>query len=216
MPRNLTLEINIDYDVEVPDSGYDGWRLVSFGRKHSNYEDPEKYVKAFDRRTREVTPANIGLAKKLNVGLAFWLSYYEHGQGAWSLIGEGTQDQWDTAYLAGLLIWTGKPGDIGAKTLEDRANDARVFLESYNAWANGETFWFRLTDENGKEIESIGGLVGDEALSEVVGEELKAGDNLVVEGDAAWLKDHLELPEGVTVVDEFSEPDEAVEPEYVI
>ena len=52
MGRNLTLEINHDSDVDVPDSGYDGWKLVSFGRKHSNYEDPDKYVKAFDRRTQ--------------------------------------------------------------------------------------------------------------------------------------------------------------------
>jgi hypothetical protein len=215
MARNLTLEINHDLDVEQPDSGYDGWRLVSFGRKHSNYQDPDKYVKGFDRRTREVTPANIGLKRKLNVGLAFFLSYYEHGQGAWSLIGEGTQDQWDTAYLAGILLWTGKPGDIGAKTLEDRAEDARDFLENYNAWANGETFWFRLVNKSGEEIESIGGLIGDEALSEVVGEELKAGDNVLVEGDGAWLKNYLSLPDGVNVVDEFPEPDEAAEPEYV-
>ena len=153
MGRNLSLEINHDPHVDVPDSGYDGWRLVSFGRKHNNYEDPAKYVKAFDRRHQEVTPANIGLNRKLNVGLAFWLSYYEHGQGAWSLIGEGTQCPWDTAYLAGILIWTGKPGDIGAKTLEDRAEDARGFLESFNDWANGNCYWFGLTDENGEEIE---------------------------------------------------------------
>src|SRR6185312_15574675 len=91
------------------------------------------------------------------VGLAFWLQYHEHSLGRWDLKGEGPQCPWDTAYLAGILIWTGKPGDIGAKTLEGRAEDARDFLESYNAWANGETFWFRLTDENGEEIESIGG-----------------------------------------------------------
>jgi hypothetical protein len=205
MPRNLTLEINHDYDVDQPDSGYDGWKLVSF----ANYEVPDKYVKGFDRRTRKVTPAHIGLAKKLNVGLAYFLSFYEHGLGAWSLIGEGMQDQWDTAYLAGILIWTGKPGDIGAKTHEDRADDARDFLESYNAWSNGETFWFKLTDENGEEIESIGGLVGDEAVSEVVGEALENGDNLMVEGDAAWLKNHLQLPAGVRLVDRFADDVEA-------
>jgi hypothetical protein len=216
MGRNLTLEIEHDIDVEVPDSGYDGWRLVSFGRKHNNYEQPDKYVKAFDNRTRDVTPANIGLKRKLNVGLAFWLSYYEHGEGAWSLIGEGTQDRWDTAYLAGLLIWTDKPGYIEAKTLEDRAKDARSFLEDYNAWANGNTFWFRITDENGEEIESIGGLIGDEALSEVVGEALEAGDFVVVEGDAAWLKDHLTLPDGVNLVKEFPDHHEASVAEYVI
>lgn len=206
MGRNLTLEINHDGDTECPDSSYDGWRLVSFGRKHNNYENPEKYVKAFDSRTREVTPANIGLKRKLNVGLAYWLSFYEHGLGAWSLIGEGTQDQWDTAYLTGILLWTGKPGDIGAKTLEDRAEDARGFLESFTDWMNGNIYWFRLVNENGEEIESIGGLVGDEVLSEVVGEELKAGDNLVIEGDAAWIKSNLTLPAGVNLVDEFPKP----------
>ena len=91
MRRNLTLEIGYDYDVEVPDSGYDGWKLISFGRKHTNFEHPDNYVKTFDRGTREVTPANIGIRRKLDVGLAFWLSYYEHGQGAWSLIGEGNR-----------------------------------------------------------------------------------------------------------------------------
>jgi hypothetical protein len=216
MVRNLTLEIGHDYDVDVPDSGYDGWKLISFGRRHNNFENPEKFVKAFDRRTRDVTPASIGLQRKLNVGLAFWLSYYEHGDGAWSLIGEGTQDQWNTAYLAGLLTWTGKPGDIGAKTLEDRAKDARDFLENYNDWANGNTFWFRLVKEDGEDIESIGGLIGDEALSEVVGEELKAGDNVLVEGDGAWLKSYLALPDGVNLVDEFPERDEAPEPDYII
>lgn len=212
MGRNLTLQIDTDLDVEMPDSGYDGWKLVSF----ANYEDPDKYVKAFDRRTREITPANIGLARKLRVNLAFFLSYYEHGLGAWSLIGEGIQDQWDTAYLAGLLIWSGKPGDIGAKTVEDRAADARDFLGSYNAWANGETYLFRLSDENGGEIESIGGFIGDEALSEAIGESLQSGDNVKVEGDAVWLKHHLRLPEGVNVVDEFPDQLETSEAEYVI
>lgn len=216
MPRNLTLEINPDFDVDQPDSGYDGWKLVSFGRKHSNYEDPEKYVKAFDRRTREITPGSIGLKRKLKVGLAFWLSFYEHGEGAWSLIGEGMQDQWDTAYLAGILIWTGKPGDIGAKTLEDRAEDARGFLEDFNTWANGGFLWYRLTDENGEEIESIGGLNGIEALAEAIGESLQPGDNVLVEGDAAWLKNHLALPDGVKLVEEFSDQDEAAAPEYIL
>lgn len=211
MARNLTLEIGIDYDVDQPDSGYDGWKLVSFGRKHRNYEGPDKYVKMFDRQTRAITPANIGLARKLNAGLAFWLQYYEHSLGRWDLKGEGPQCPWDTAPLAGILLWTGKPGDIGAKSLEDRAEDARDFLDSYNAWANGETYWFRLTGENGQEIESFGGLIGAEAVSEVIGEELKAGDNVLVEGDAAWVKENLTLPERVKVIAEFADKAAALE-----
>lgn len=216
MGRNLKLEVGHDLDVDLPDAGYDGWRLVSFGRKHVNHEDPAKYVKAFNQRTGEVTPASIGLARKLNVGLAFWLSYYEHGLGCWSLKGEGPQCPWDTALLAGILIWTGKPGDIGAKTLDDRAEDARNFLESFNDWANGNCYWFRLTDDSGEEIGSIGGLIGGEAVSEVVGEELQAGDSVKVEGDAAWLKHHLQLPAGVNLVDGFADQDGAATAELVV
>lgn len=216
MGRNLKLEIGIDYDVDQPDSGYDGWRHVSFGRKHSNHEAPAKYVKAFNQRTGEVTPATIGLAKKLNVGLAFWLQYHEHSLGRWDLKGEGPQCPWDTAPLAGILLWTGKPGDIGAKTLEGRAEDARNFLEHFNDWMNGNCYWFRLADESGEEMEGFGGLIGSEAVSEVVGEVLEAGDNVTVEGDAAWLKDHLRLPEGVNLVDELPDRLEAAEAEYVI
>lgn len=216
MVRNLILTINHDLDTDCPDSGYDGWRLVSFGRKHANHEDPAKYVKSFNQRTSEVTPASIGLAKKLNVGLAFWLSYYEHGLGCWSLKGEGPQCPWDTAPLAGILIWTGKPGDIGAKTLDDRAEDARNFLESFNDWANGNCYWIRLSEEDGEEIESIGGLIGDEAVSEVVGEALEAGDNVMVEGGAAFLKEHLQLPEGVNLVDGFADQDGAATAELVM
>lgn len=215
MGRNLKLEISHDFDVDEPDSGYDGWRLVSFGRKHSNHADPAKYVKSFNKRTGEVTPINVGLAKKLNVGLAFWLSFYEHGLGCWSLKGEGPQCPWDTSPLAGILTWTGKPGDIGVKTLEGRAEDARNFLESFNDWMNGNCYWFRLTEESGEEIESIGGLIGDEAVSEVIGEELRAGDNVMVEGDAIGLKS-LTLPAGVNLVDGFTDQDEAARAEHVM
>lgn len=107
--------------------------------------------------------------------------------------------------MAGILLWTGKPGDIGAKTLEGRADDARDFLESYNAWANGHCYWFSLI-ENDNVIESIGGFIGDEALSEAISESLQAGDNVLVEGDASWLKNHLTLPAGVILVEEFPEP----------
>jgi hypothetical protein len=215
MGRHLILEIGHDHDTDQPDRGYDGWKLISFGRRHSNYEDPDKYIKRYNRE-EGVVVNGIGLQRKLQVGLAFWLSYYEHGQGAWSLLGEGTQCRWDTAYLAGLLVWTGKPGDIGAKTLEGRAEDARNFLESFNDWANGNCYWFRLTDEGGEEIDSFGGLIGSEALSEVVGEELKPGDSVLVVGDGAWLRDYLELPDGVKLVAGFADRDEPATPEYVI
>ena len=38
----------------------------------------------------------------------------------------------------------------------------------------------------------------------------------MAEGEGAWLKDHLALPDGVNVVDEFEEADQVVGPEYSI
>ena len=58
--------------------------------------------------------------------------------------------------------------------------------------------------------------IGAEALSEVAGEDLLAGDNVMVEGDAAWLKKYLALPDGVNLVDEFAHQNETATAEYVI
>jgi hypothetical protein len=209
MGRKLVVRIEHDSDVEVPDSGYDGWKLVSFGRRHSNYEDPDKYIRRYNRE-EGIVVEGIGLLRKLNVGLAFWLSYYEHGLGCWSLKGEGPQCQWDTAHLAGILLWTGKPGDIGAKTLEDRAKDARCFLESYNDWANGNCYWYSVEKTDGTDVETVGGFIGDEAVNEALAEVLEAGDVVTVEGDASFAFD---APEGVEVVDEHEEDEERHEDE---
>ena len=43
--RNLRLEFNHDSDTAQPDSGYDGWKLISFGRKHNNFENPDTHYK---------------------------------------------------------------------------------------------------------------------------------------------------------------------------
>lgn len=204
MGRKLVVRIEHDSDVEVPDSGYDGWKLVSFGCRHSNYEDPDKYIRRYNRE-EGIVVEGIGLQRKLDVGLAFWLSYYEHGLGCWSLKGEGHQCQWDTAYLAGILLWTGKPKDIGAKTLEDRAKDARGFLETYNDWANGSCYWYSVEKTNGEDVETVGGFIGEEAVNEALSEVLEAGDVVKVEGDAAWTFD---APEGVEVVDEHEEDED--------
>ena len=189
----------------MPESGYDGWKLISFGRKHNNYEDPEKYVKAFDRRHERSYASQHRPQEEAERRPGLLAVLLRTRPGAWSLIGEGTQDQWDTAYLPASCL-DRKPGDIGAKTLEDRAKDALASWRVQPDWMNGNIYWFGMVNENGEEIESIGGLVGDEALSEVVGEELKAGDNLVIEGDAAWMKSNLTLPAGVNLVDEFPKP----------
>ena len=179
------LTIGYDSDVERPDSGYDGWRPVSFSCRHSNFEHPDRY--RLQRRE------NIGLRRKLQVGLAFWLSYYEHSLCKWSLRGEGPQCPWDSVTMAGILIWTGKPAGIGAKTYADRATDARHFLEQYTDWCNGNCYWFSLDDTDGKLLDCCGGFIGTDQLAEAINDVLKDSDRVIVEGEAAYLAKYLSL-----------------------
>lgn len=173
------LTIGYDQDVEQPESGYDGWKPVSFCRRHSNFEHPDNYCLN--------APENIGLRRKLQVGLAFWLSYYEHSLCRWSLRGEGPKCRWDSVDVAGILVWTGKPSGIGAKTYEDRANDARRFLEVYTDWCNSSCYWFSLDDPEGGPLDSCGGFIGTDHLADAINESLEDGDRLIVKGEAADL-----------------------------
>ncbi len=84
--KKWTLHIGHDFDTENP-CDYGGWKIVSFGRKHCNYEHPDNYISSVNQYN-EISP-KINVLSKLRNNLAFWLSYYEHGQSRWSLMGEG-------------------------------------------------------------------------------------------------------------------------------
>jgi hypothetical protein len=192
--RVKTLTIGYDADVEQPDSGYDGWKPVSFNCRHRNFEHPDRYC----LHARE----NFGLRRKLQVGLAFWLSYYEHSLCRWSLHGGGPQCRFDSVRTAGILIWTGKPSAIGAKTYTDRATDARHFLEQYTDWCNGSCYWFSLDDHEGNLLDSCGGYIGTDQLAEAINESLDDGDRVTVHGDAADLAQYLHLK--ATIVEDHA------------
>ena len=194
MGRKLILHVDYDQDAEVPGSENDEWKVISFGHRHVNYEDPHKYL-----------PPKIGLRRKLAVGLAFYLSYYEHGLCRWSLNGEGSNDPWDSVGTAGIIIWTGKPGDIGAKTIEDRKKDARSFLEQYTDWANGSVYWYRLETPDGEDVDQDGGLYGSDHLEDSLSQALQPGDVVTIEGDGDVLAYFDWKKLGVTVVEDFEE-----------
>jgi len=120
----------------------DGWTVYSFGRRHSNYKDP--YDLGFGPNG-EVEDEN--LLAKMQSGLAFTLSYFEHGNCIWSLRDElppGANCRWDSVGLAGLLVWEGEEDDLGPKTREDRMKDARGFVERFTEWCNGEIFGYSI------------------------------------------------------------------------
>jgi hypothetical protein len=168
----LVVRVSHDDSPESP-CNEDGWQAYSFSTRHANYKNPEDFE------------GDAELEAKLKAGLAFPLSYFEHGQCMWSLAGSGPQCRWDTVQRAGLLIWEGAEDDIGAKTVEDREKDAEVFLERFTAWCNGEVFGFDIV--NGED-----GCWGfydlDDMFSEI---RERVGDRPVKWiGDAAFVADH--------------------------
>lgn len=187
---NLVLTIGYDSDAECP-SEFDGWRLVSFGRRHVNYEDPNKWL----GRTAAgiITGANVGINSKLRAGTAFILSCFEHGNCQWGLQGEVFQCQWDTAQVAGILVWEQDVGNLGPKTYKDRQQDARIFLETYTNWANGNVYGYILETEDGKDVDSCWGYYGDEDLKSAIKEAMGKEDKIVrIKGEG---KDMFSLSE---------------------
>ena len=151
----------IDDDThENPTEWSDEREVYSFNRRHCSFKDPDDF--GLTGRPPDVTSTRFGLRKKLEAGTAFILSCYQHSGIVWSLMGEGMQDRWDTAQVAGLLFQKGKRGE----SYEKRAERARDWLEVYNAWCNGEVYLVRLvqidpeTDDEITDLEVSSGHYG--------------------------------------------------------
>jgi len=193
----LTLTLHNDIDIEMPDSGCDGWKLIPFNSNLVGYEDPSEYIAGVNEYG-EVIPANIGIRRKLKTGTAWFAERYEHGNSVWSLIGEGPRCRFDTTRHAGILVWTGKPKEMPA---DMREKSARMFLETYTCWANGEGHGYTIEDEDGEHVDSCFGFFGNdmdymfEQIREHTGtQEVEVG------GEADWLADYHEVNEKLTPV----------------
>ena len=151
----------IDDDThENPTEWSDEREVYSFNRRHCSFKDPDDF--GLTGRPPDVTSTRAGLRKKLEAGTAFILSCYQHSGIVWSLKGEGMQDRFDTAQVAGLLLQKGRRGE----TYAQREQRARGFLEAYNAWCNGEIYVAELQsylegeEADAKDLETCGGLHG--------------------------------------------------------
>lgn len=174
--RNLILRVDCDSDCEDP-SNFAGWKLVSFNRRHGSYESPYNYLVL--NKDQELVGANIGINSKLRAGTAFVLSCHEHGSIHWALQGEAFNCPWDTAQVAGILLWTQDPSNLGAKSYTDRQKDARAFLRIYTNWCNGWCYWYSLETENGEHVDSCGGYYGIGDVKSAIKEALGEGDEIV-------------------------------------
>lgn len=150
MSEKVTVYVDPDDDPENPAQQDSNWRHYSFSSRHYNYKHPERLGLSLERDEDGLPVVeDEELKQKLGEGLAFFLSYYEHGACAWSLLDQGPKCQFDSTRIAGLLVWENDPEDLGAKTYEDRAKDAAGFLETYTKWCNGWVYGYRLEDPTG-------------------------------------------------------------------
>lgn len=132
-PTAIKLVVNLWHDDHPENPAEcDGWAVYSFSTNHSNFKHPDEFEEDEE------------LASKLKVGLAFPLSYFEHGECLWSLGGEGPQCRFDTVQHAGFLVWEQDEANIGAKTVEERRADAARFIEMYSEWANGHVYGYTI------------------------------------------------------------------------
>jgi hypothetical protein len=197
----MKVTISHDQDAQNPIED-DGWALHSFSRGQFGFVDPSD-LGLGDELNKDGKPDvnDSELRAKLESGLAFFLSYFEHGGSLWSLFGEGNNCQFDSVRCAGMLVWEQDEENIGAKTVAERRKDAQQRLDSYNAWANGEVYGYSIEEQETcptckhvsetDEGESCWGFLGNDLdymfsrIKEIVGEK-----QVTFAGDCAHLADY--------------------------
>lgn len=134
----ITLDISHCDQQEHPND-FGPWKVVSFNRRHRDFSDPEKVG---------VGPAGCAkaLQKKLDIGTAWILGCYQHGNTSWKRAEDPNlmRCEWDTCTRAGLLTWDREHGHKLPKGLDARRASADEFLRMYSAWCNGEVYDMRL------------------------------------------------------------------------
>lgn len=160
--RRLVVRIEYDDSPEDP-CKWDVFRVHSFNRRHNSFTDPD-----------DLGLRSLGFRRKLECHTAFMLDYFEHGDGQWSLHGEGMQCQWDTARFAGVLVIE-NPKDISP---DRRVEAARGFLETYTNWCNGHVFGYSIETEDGDDVDSCWGFYSQEDVVDAINEAI--GDKDVV------------------------------------
>lgn len=180
------VKIERDSDLQNPcDDG--GWRLYSFSRCHASYSDPDNFT---DHEA------------KIEAGVAFILSYYEHSGCVWSLRGEGPQCRWDSVDTAGILVWEGDADDLAPDYATRRAY-AAGFLTTYTAWCNGDGYGYSIDEEvthpcghvtREGTADSCWGFYGPDTdcLIDAIRDDV-GRDDYRVEGECAYVADGVDL-----------------------
>ncbi|MFN9287158.1 MAG: hypothetical protein ACK6EB_03745 [Planctomyces sp.] len=185
MSEHLIVSIDSDY-CENPAESECNWRLISYGTRHVAFEHPDTLFRVTrENGWLEFNPRDPGLRRRLDVGLAFHLSYYEHGLCSWfrkGCGGPGTNCRFDGVVHAGLLVFEHGPSAIGAKTYAERAADADRFLKQYTDWCNGNGLSFTVRTNTGDYVDGgCGGYYGSD-YETVVNHAVGAVSDLITQG----------------------------------
>lgn len=178
------LVITVDHYPMHDESPNDwgGWKVTSFNHRHSHFEEPESLGLSLELGDDGFPIIeDEDLKAKFEKGLAFFLSYYEHGNCDWKLNRTGRlPHDFDRASIGGIVTWESTEDDIGAKTVEDRAKDAANFLEVYTMWSNGETYEYAIDgfqtctecghDKDEEDLESSCAMIGSEHIESSLNE----------------------------------------------
>ena len=204
------LELLVEQAPESPcDYGDQEWKVYSFQSRHRDNKKREDFFVEIELSLRGELPddetnqpyqpewegADADIRLRLSLGLAQILDYSKHGLCNWSTCGAGPYTDDEFRRADGIIIWEHPVDILGYKTVEERTEAIRAFLECYTNWCNGSCYGYRLTDaDTGESNGYLGTFYGDDDLFEALNEELHAEDVIVaVEGNAAWLLEHNDL-----------------------
>lgn len=139
--------VTLLYD-DAPDSPADwgNYKLVTFDCRLITDVDRSEYFNDDDMPNTE-------LDAMIKSGKAVPLEYYKHSGCIYRPATEDNGTEPD-----GFIIF--EDAYIKDVSYDDRQKYAAGDLETYTQWANGEVYGYRVTDQDGEEIESLYGVYG--------------------------------------------------------
>lgn len=192
--KKYKITVNHDPDTDNPCTDGDGrWQIYTTNSK--------EFLKLLDPDTdSEYALFNAETLTKLKTGLAFVLSYSEHGR----------QCQWDLKNtdfnpneVDAIAVWEETEENLGPITYLHRQIDCRQQVQEYTQWCNGDCYWFK--------IEQYGNFLAID--KGIVKKYLQQSISNALPNDAT--KDNTEIvdPLGVlSYTDVFSKPDQSLTP----
>ena len=114
------------------------------------------------------------IISKFDVAIILPIYMYEHGSVALSTI--PFNDRWDSGQVGYIFISKEKvKKEYSCKRISKQLKERisgylKSEIETYNLYLNGDIFFYRIEDKEGKEIDSLGGIYGGQAAIDMAKE----------------------------------------------